>query len=72
MELVSNFCFYQRIYGVNFERIDNDPHSTTISTVVAREIFEKSESWCVIFLWSSITYLNGKKRVGVKIWNDEM
>ena len=41
MKLISNFFFCQRIYGVNFERIDNGPHATTISTIAAKEIFKK-------------------------------
>ena len=36
MKVVSIFFFYPRIYGVNFKKIDNDPHSTTISTIAAK------------------------------------
>ena len=42
MKLISKFFFFhQRIYGINFKRIDNGPNSTTISTIAAREIFKK-------------------------------
>ena len=48
IDLVSIFCFFhQRIYGVNFKRIDNGLNSTTVSTLAASEIFKKSENvWC--------------------------
>ena len=39
MKLVSIFFFHQRIYGVNFKRIDNGPHAPMISTIAAGEIF---------------------------------
>ena len=42
MKFVSKiFFFIKGIYGVCFKRIDNGPKFTTISTIVAREIFKK-------------------------------
>ena len=55
-----DFFFRRRIYGVNFQRINNGRHATTIMTIAAREI--KKKNWCVMFLWSSLTYLNKKKK----------
>ena len=39
MKLVSIFIFHEITYCVNFQRIDNDPHATTITTIAAREFF---------------------------------
>ena len=58
---LKNFLFHQRIYGINFKRIDNGLNFKTISTTAAREIFKKSENWC-LFLWSFITYFNERKK----------
>ena len=44
MKLVSIFVFFtQRIYGVNFKRIDNGPQcaKSIISTITVREISKK-------------------------------
>ena len=54
-----NVFFRERIYGVNFKRIDNGPYATTISTIAVRHFFsnlkigvsldfneKKKKKWC--------------------------
>ena len=41
IKLISKFFFHEKIYGVNFKRLDNGPNSTTVSTIAAREIFKQ-------------------------------
>ena len=36
MKLLSNFFIHQKSNGVDFKRIDNGPHATTISTIADR------------------------------------
>ena len=60
MKLVSNFVFHPGMYGVNVKRIDNDPHSATISTIAARGIFKKNLKIRVIFFRSSTAYLSNR------------
>ena len=59
------FLFHQRIYGVNFKRIDNGPNFTTISTIAARErdgskrTIEFGPQWSdtsVIKVWCTLTH----------------
>ena len=41
------FFFHQKMYGANFERIDNGPYSTTISTMGCQRNFPKNLKICV-------------------------
>ena len=36
------FYSHQRICGVNFKKIDNGPHFTTISAIAVKDIFKKN------------------------------
>ena len=49
MKLISNFFFHERIYRVNFKRIDSGLSSMTILTIAAREIFKKNRKIVVVF-----------------------
>ena len=59
MKLVSKL-----IYGVNFKRINSDPHQCQIDNFdqyYRRHVEKKFENLCrSFFLWPSITYLNEK------------
>ena len=58
---MNNFFFQWRIYGVNFPRIDNGPHSMMISTIAARGIFKKNLKIGVIFFMDIHETLDWKK-----------
>ena len=70
---LKNFLFHQRIYGVNFKRIDNGLNFKTISTTTAREIFKNIWKLVSLFLWSFITKFNERKKWGQSLvataWN---